>query len=319
MKKIILSIFIVVFSLFSISGCSDNIIKINSEDFNTVKYKTGLEINHYSGKNSQLDIPDTINGKKVLKIGGFYEESSYKGAFKDCECKSICIPASVTEIENAAFSSAPMLERIEVDKENKNYTSIDGLLYTKDKKILLCIPLNYGSKDFEIPKGTISAECLIYNGLENLTIPKSLKFIDIKYSFPAWYYSSDKVIDYQLKNIFVESGNRFFKSENGLLYSKNGKELLIYPENNDMTDFTVPKSVVTIKKFYINTLINLKKLTVGNNVKNIELEADYDYDLADPPDPKYHNLTIIGNKNSEIYKWYKSLDENDYLSFRQIK
>ena len=50
------------------------------------------------------------------------------------------IPASVTSISGDVFSACTNLASIEVDEGNTVYTSIDGVLYSKDKKTLCCVP-----------------------------------------------------------------------------------------------------------------------------------------------------------------------------------
>lgn len=54
--------------------------------------------------------------------------------------KTIYIGENVLEIDGKAFYSCWALQRIIVDKDNPNYCDIDGVLYTKDKKTVVCYP-----------------------------------------------------------------------------------------------------------------------------------------------------------------------------------
>lgn len=54
--------------------------------------------------------------------------------------KVIHIGENVTDIDGKAFYSCWALQRIEVDENNPNYCDIDGVLYTKDKKTVVCYP-----------------------------------------------------------------------------------------------------------------------------------------------------------------------------------
>jgi len=77
---------------------------------------------------TSVEIP---NG--VTKIG--------EGAFSGCiSLSSIDIPSSVTSIEEGAFSGCTGIKKFVVDKDNPNYCSLDGALYTKDMKILIRVP-----------------------------------------------------------------------------------------------------------------------------------------------------------------------------------
>ncbi len=58
----------------------------------------------------------------------------------DSYVKTIYIGENVLEIDGKAFYSCWALQRIIVDENNPNYCDIDGVLYTKDKKTVICYP-----------------------------------------------------------------------------------------------------------------------------------------------------------------------------------
>jgi hypothetical protein len=58
-------------------------------------------------------------------------------AFEHTEITAINVPASVTYIQPGAFAGAEKLDSITVDSGNKNYTAVDGVLFNKDKTVLL--------------------------------------------------------------------------------------------------------------------------------------------------------------------------------------
>ena len=69
-------------------------------------------------------------------------------AFAFCyEMDSVFIPASCTSIGFNPFTSCKELKEIVVDENNPNYSSADGVLYDKDKTILIGWPTAKGNVD----------------------------------------------------------------------------------------------------------------------------------------------------------------------------
>lgn len=135
-------------------------------NINDFMIKDGVLLN-YIGKDTEIIIPDSV-------------ERIESGAFEyDCETKKIVIPASVKFIENGAFSFFGMtgIECFIVDKNNLNYSSIDGNLYNKEGTILIKYADGKEAEELVIPEGVlkIANNAIEENEyLEDITIPKSL-------------------------------------------------------------------------------------------------------------------------------------------------
>ncbi len=103
-------------------------------------------------------------------------------AFDNCESlESIKIPDSVTEIGDRAFYNCKDLKAINVSDKNKNYCSIDGVLFEKDIKILLCYPAGKTDKSYSVPESVTSIVQEAFRNcinLEKIDLPKKLKIID---------------------------------------------------------------------------------------------------------------------------------------------
>lgn len=108
-------------------------------------------------------------GSGLRSIGG--------GAFICCiSLTDVTIPASVTSIGSGAFASCSSLQGIQVAAGNKNYTSVDGVLFTKNMDQLVCFPGGMGG-DYVIPDGVAIIGEYVFghnSGLTSVTIPASV-------------------------------------------------------------------------------------------------------------------------------------------------
>ena len=236
-------------------------------------------------------------------------------AFRGCvNLTSIDIPASVTDMGGSymydVFSSCTSLTSINVAEDNLQYCSVDGAVYTKDGRRLLCCPAGKSSIEFSenvkeidmyaftccpftsltIPEGVTGISFYVFDGCENLksvTLPASLE--SFSGSVFAGYSSS-------LTGIYVAKDNPNYKSIAGVVYSKDGSELVRCPngvssmdipsfvttidENsfsycNALTSITIPNNVTTIEGVAFNCCERLKTVTIGSGVTVIEGDAFY--------------------------------------------
>ena len=93
---------------------------------------------------------------------------------------SIKLPSSVTNVGNAAFIVDPTLYAINVELGNSNYVSVDGALFSKDRKRLVAFP-EARTDDYTVPDGTEVICSEVFRGnasLSNITLPNSLQEIE---------------------------------------------------------------------------------------------------------------------------------------------
>lgn len=95
------------------------------------------------------------------------------GAFRGCsQLIRVQLPASVNSLSSNAFSQCASLEFIHVDKNNPAYTSINGVVFNKEKTKIVTIPR--GIKSILIPETITELEegfLKDYTQLEELTLP----------------------------------------------------------------------------------------------------------------------------------------------------
>jgi hypothetical protein len=73
----------------------------------------------------------------------------------------------------------------------------------------------------------------------------------------------------ELVSINVDSANPNYKSVDGVLYSKDGKTLVLYPTNKAGESFSVPNDVTKISSYAFGCLLNLKTLVLSDSVSEV--------------------------------------------------
>ena len=138
-----------------------------------------------SGRNGDVTIPDGVTTIDDLAFSGLWLRSVTipssvtslgASAFNGCCLKSLTIPSSVTSIGKGAFSQCGELESIDVDSANQTFISTNGLLCSKDGRLLI----QGVNGDVTIPSNVTSIEGLAFYGRHNLksvTIPPSVASI----------------------------------------------------------------------------------------------------------------------------------------------
>ena len=201
---------------------------------------------------------------------------------------AIAIPASVQTINGIAFGTMPALTAITVETGNLNYTAQDGVLYTKDMKTLVQYPNGKSGATFTVPNGVETIEQGAFQenpGLTGVTLPAGLLHLKTRafsgasklqtIAIPA---SVQEVGGQALARcplltaITVDSGNQNFTAQDGVLYTKDMKTLVQYPNGKTGTTFTVPAGVETIgpSAFYDSKLTGV---TLPEGLLAIESQA----------------------------------------------
>ena len=193
---------------------------------------------------------------KVQKIDSF--------AFDDCsKLASVDIPSSVKEIGMFAFSDCYGIRRFNVDRNNGNYRSEDGVLYSKDKSILYKVPPCF--EKFIIPSSVSRIDYDAFRDgckLTTMVIPASV--LDIE-SGSVFLGCKD------IKGFVVDRGNQVYRDINGALCSKDGNDLIRVPEGFET--FKMPDCILTIKESAFWGCEKLSEIEISKNVTKIELEA----------------------------------------------
>lgn len=103
-------------------------------------------IESYTGSETDISIPETIDGINVTSIG--------ESAFVSSAVTSVHIPAGITNISlNNPFIECTSLKEFTVDSANSEYSAVDGVLYAENGTMIVCYPSAKEGTSFTIPEG----------------------------------------------------------------------------------------------------------------------------------------------------------------------
>ena len=169
--------------------------------FTYVNHGDSIEITGFDNSVSDVVIPSEIEGLPVtaISVGAFYLStitsievpdsvtSIGEMAFLGCtSLKSVKLSTGVAKIDKNAFGSCSALQEIQVAKDNPNFSSLNGVLYSKKQDTLVIYPAAKTDAAYTIPSGVTSVAMYAFSEnpyLETLTIPNSL----IKVGDSAFY------------------------------------------------------------------------------------------------------------------------------------
>lgn len=118
--------------------------------------------------------------------------------------ETINLGSGVAIIGYYAFAVCANLSRINVDEDNKNFSSDEyGVLFNKDKTVLVKFPMGSEIKKYTIPEGVTTVnECafLFCSGLTDIAFPESLSTIE-SYGFFACYSLNKCVFNNGIKTV----------------------------------------------------------------------------------------------------------------------
>lgn len=194
----ILSCFFCLLSACTSGGSAETDQKIDIASFFVIAKKTEedveyvvkgddtIEIVSYtdSSTRTEITIPDEIDGRKVTTIKNF-------SLFNTDTLQKITIGKNVREIGDWALTNNKSMKEFVVDEQNEYFTAVDGVLFSKDKKVLICYPTaknveidRYGqttdTTTYIVPEGTeqIRNRAFYRCGyLTAVTIPSSVRSI----------------------------------------------------------------------------------------------------------------------------------------------
>lgn len=250
-----------------------------------------LRLYQYEGTDTNIVVPDTIDGRKVTVLGNstfqYCTQASdiesvtlpdslttiEKNAFYNCEkFKSVTIPQNVSSIGLAAFVeglSESSLTEIKVDPENPYFSEKDGVVFSKDGTKLIVFPSGR-SGDYQIPDGTVSVGDYAFYycvNVSSITVPGSVRSLG-----EGAFGNCSSLTKAVLNEGLEEIGEYAFQSSSGI------------------RDLIIPASVKSVGK-------NGLRLSSGCRIRVLSTDTVW-------ADDAFRNSALIaGKKDSTLQKY----------------
>lgn len=251
---------------------TSNGTKLVCESYNGKTYQiTGIK-----NAKEELIIPETVDGKHKITTFSMALQPCYGYSYK--KVRRIYFPATVKNIcedcndedgfDYNAFSAFPNLTEIFFDTNNQYYSAADGKVYDTKKRLVAIAP---GRSEVTIDSWVTS---ILPNALSDFT---------------------------KLEQFTVEEENAKYKSVDGVLYTKDGETLLLYPLAKKDKEFRVPEGVKTIESAACFGQKHLTRVVMSSTVQKIK-----DYAFAWCPLKKVKlnkNLKVIEEGAFRNTKW----------------
>lgn len=239
---------------------SDGWIYAYKREFNTVvdgvwkeEYsKTPLLIG-YIGSDTDVTVPTLENGEKV-KIQCIYSLSPIKTLRISKDTENL----KGSLFDNVFYFNSDSLEEIIVDKDNKKYSSKDGVLYSKDGKEALLYPNGKKDEKFTLPTGVKTLDWNFISGakyLKELVIPEGVKEIRRdsinSESIEKLYFKNDSFTVYNLAKYGLS-----LKTPNATVYCHKGSAVDLCCRNKLDSDALYKKYKSKIPNVQLNIMLS---------------------------------------------------------------
>lgn len=219
---------------------SNNIDILKEKENDFIVDRNGVLI-EYKGSGSNVVIPAEVGGIMVTSIGR-------KAFNRNLTIHKVSIPEGVKVIGQAAFYQCLYLTEIDLPS---TLIRIEGFAFSECPIIELIIPdtVTY------IGEYAFQSNCL-----HKVNISANVASIGI-----GAFKGESKI-----ENIYVDKNNTTYKDIDGVLYSKDGTKLIVYPEGNKRTEYSIPDSTLVIGESGFESARFLTNIIIPNSVISIK-------------------------------------------------
>lgn len=192
-------------------------------------------------------------------------------AFTNCyNLKQITLPKSLRYLSWYNLDSDNGIETISIDPNNAYFTVIDGVIYNKKADTLIYYPRLKKEETYTIPADVIDISSIYSDGIfKNSHYLKHIIFNQNVTKIDGANFLAD-----QLESITVPNENKYFCDINGVLFTKDKKELIAYPMKKVGKVYMIPEGTTKLRKNAFDktagSFMELNYIIAPNSITEIE-------------------------------------------------
>ncbi|MDL2221009.1 leucine-rich repeat domain-containing protein [Parabacteroides sp. OttesenSCG-928-N08] len=273
--------------------------------YSTSNLEIGSSMFAYLSKLRTIILPETtkrISSRAFTECNGLEEivipdnvfAISYESFAKCANLKTITIGENLSELSGGwNFSFCPKLKKFIVSEENEHFKSVDGILFSKDGKTLICYP-NARSSNYNIPVDVTLGACSFAGcvDLEYIEIPEGTDYLEVGiFAFCTG-----------LKSIKLPTTLKELSSE-------------VFVGCTSLTSVTIPKDVYSIN----NSFVGCENLRTIYSMNPTPPYADFSYGV------NIIECTVFVPKGSykayskaEGWRYFLNIKEMDFSDIESI-
>lgn len=243
----------------------------------------------------EINIPDTVT---AIGSYAFYQ--------LDASITSFYIGQNIQSL-GGTFAAGPGLTKFVVAPENPYFIVEDGILYSKDKTVLIKVPdcFHRTHDEFTIPDTVTTLANGAFEGFYFhkeksfiLNIPDTVTEINVENNFSPFNISKINI-----------ANNTKYLSEDGVIYSKDKKTLYRIPTAYKKDKYVIPEGVETISDYVAYVNFGVKSISIPDSTKYIGMSAfisdvNYAFSRVDLLLESYDDAVVKVNANAFNLKDY---------------
>ena len=268
--------------------------------------------------------------------------------------KSITFGSQLEELQESGIYGNYLLQSVTVAENNPYFKNIGSALTDKDGKVLYLYPVDENTSEVTFPDGieTIERGAFYSSNVKTISLPNSVRKVKayalmsctatervyigtgVDTLEPDFAFNMSSLIEY-----IVDAGNPNYKSIDGAIYSKDGKQCVLIPGGRK--EYSIAEGTTSLDMVCLGSInTNIQCLTLPSTLTNCQtlcyshpdLSAIYSKATVPPTGSSYPlfpfnvaNITLYvptgtlsDYQNGQLWRIFTDIQEFDFTDIESV-